>query len=372
MSAVHVVVTDLRQARQLGRVARRAGVHLHLCGDAAALERHLAWIAEQAGDASVLVLPDDLHPLPGARLDWLPAAVRRILEVRFGPSDAAARGWLVAAPELSALLGWQGAGADLEGVLRTKSAAGPRLTARHAPALALRAPGAYGRACALVHRDQRPRHSPRGEGPAPTWPERLLAGGLLVLATPIIGVAALAVRLESRGPAFFRQFRVGGDRRRASHHELGARGFHLFKVRTMRRDAESTRSELLGRNAYAEGPFFKLADDPRVTRVGRMLRRLGIDELPQLLNVVRGELRLVGNRPLPVYEAHRLDQPWQRLRFEAPSGITGLWQVAGRRAPHWRQRVFLDNQYALERSRWLDVSIVLSTIPAMLRSRGRE
>jgi lipopolysaccharide/colanic/teichoic acid biosynthesis glycosyltransferase len=204
------------------------------------------------------------------------------------------------------------------------------------------------------------------------WRQRLAAGALLVLAAPIIGLAVVATKLESPGPVFFRQTRVGRRRGAYEHEAPGSRTFGIYKLRTMRLGAEADREQYLHENRYRVGPFFKLTRDPRTTTVGRMLRRLGLDELPQLVNVLRGEMSLVGNRPLPTYEADGLGLPWERLRFEAPAGITGLWQVKGHRSPHWRQRLFLDNYYALHRDWLLDLKILAATLPSMLAARGRS
>ena len=160
--------------------------------------------------------------------------------------------------------------------------------------------------------------------------------------------------------------RMGADWRRLQRPGLGTRRFEVFKLRTMRADAESLRAAYAGANSYGNGPFFKLTLDPRITRLGRLLRRTSLDELPQLANVVRGDMLLIGNRPLPLDEAARLDADWQLLRFAAPSGVTGLWQVLGRKDSNWRRRLFLDNYYAMHRSFWLDTRILVLTLPALI------
>jgi lipopolysaccharide/colanic/teichoic acid biosynthesis glycosyltransferase len=138
----------------------------------------------------------------------------------------------------------------------------------------------------------------------------------------------------------------------------------------MHPDAEQRVEALRARNQYRGGAFFKLEDDPRITRVGRFLRRTSLDELPQLLNVLRGEMRLVGNRPLPLYEAEALTEDWQRARFLAPAGITGLWQISGRSELSERERLALDALYAATRSFRGDLGILLRTVPALLARRG--
>jgi exopolysaccharide biosynthesis polyprenyl glycosylphosphotransferase len=181
--------------------------------------------------------------------------------------------------------------------------------------------------------------------------------GLAVLA-PLLLLCALCVRLDSAGPVFFRQERVGYHRRR----------FTVFKFRTMVADAEARQAGLEVHNE-AEGPVFKIAADPRVTRVGRWLRRASIDELPQLLNVLRGDMSLVGPRPLPVRDVDRIDVRWHRRRFSVKPGITCLWQVQSR-APRFDEWIALDMQYIDNWSLSLDLKILARTIPAVLTGQG--
>ncbi len=196
------------------------------------------------------------------------------------------------------------------------------------------------------------------------WADRAVALLALVMLSPLFGLIALAIRLDSPGPALFRQARAG---------QVGPDGvvrvFELLKFRTMVEGADALRFALR-EAATPSGPFFKLKGDPRVTRVGRFLRTWSLDELPQLLNVVRGEMRLVGNRPLPLDEAARLTEPWQQARFRAPAGITGLWQVWARSECAPRARLALDTAYAAARDPWLDVRILLATVPAVIRRKG--
>jgi exopolysaccharide biosynthesis polyprenyl glycosylphosphotransferase len=180
----------------------------------------------------------------------------------------------------------------------------------------------------------------------------------LVLLSPVVAVAALAVRLESRGPILFRQRRVG----------LHGREFTLYKFRSMRVGAEAEKPRLALLNEM-DGPVFKIRDDPRVTRVGRLLRRTSLDELPQLWNVLRGEMSLVGPRP-PLPEEVRRYERWQRRRLSVKPGVTCTWQVSGRSDVGFHRWMELDLAYIDGWSLWEDVRIVLRTIPAVIRGRG--
>ena len=135
-------------------------------------------------------------------------------------------------------------------------------------------------------------------------------------------------------------------------------------------DADQKVKELMAQNQYGNSAFFKLENDPRITRVGHLLRKTSLDELPQLINVLRGEMRLVGNRPLPVYEAEALQEDWQRTRFLAPAGITGLWQISGRSDLSEKERLALDAYYTVTRTFAGDMSILFRTLPALLARRG--
>jgi exopolysaccharide biosynthesis polyprenyl glycosylphosphotransferase len=185
------------------------------------------------------------------------------------------------------------------------------------------------------------------------------AVGLLFLA-PVFLLCALAIKLDSRGPIFFYQERVGYSRRR----------FRVFKFRTMVAEAEALQASLEPRNE-ADGPVFKIAQDPRVTRVGYLLRRTSIDELPQLINVLRGEMSLVGPRPLPVRDVDRIDVRWHRRRFSVKPGITCLWQVESRQ-PRFDEWIKLDMQYIDNWSLALDLKILAKTIPAVLSGQGAQ
>jgi exopolysaccharide biosynthesis polyprenyl glycosylphosphotransferase len=181
---------------------------------------------------------------------------------------------------------------------------------------------------------------------------------VLLLGLPLWIVMAVAIKLTSRGPVFYRDRRVG----------VGEREFAMLKFRTMYVDAHERQAELEGRNE-ADGPLFKIRDDPRITSVGRLLRRLSLDEVPQLLNVLRGEMSIVGPRPLPLRDYVQLEE-WHRKRYLVLPGITGLWQVSGRIALPFDDLVRLDFYYLENWSIWLDISIIAKTIPAVLSAEG--
>jgi len=182
--------------------------------------------------------------------------------------------------------------------------------------------------------------------------------GLITIAAPVWAVIALAVKLDSAGPIFYRDRRVG----------LGEREFGMFKFRSMYVDAASRQAGLETANE-ASGPLFKIKDDPRVTRVGRILRRYSIDELPQVLNVLRGEMSLVGPRPLPLRDYIQLED-WHRKRYRVLPGMTGLWQVSGRIELSFDDLVRLDFYYLENWSIWLDISILAKTLPAVVARKG--
>ncbi len=205
-------------------------------------------------------------------------------------------------------------------------------------------------------------HSSPPEG----WPvllkrilDVILSLALLILIAPLMIAVALLVKLTSKGPVFFRQERIGRNKRR----------FFIYKFRTMVPNAEKLLPTLEILNEAA-GPVFKIRNDPRLTPLGRLLRRASLDELPQLFNVLLGDMSLVGPRPLPVRDYQGFDQDWQRRRFSVRPGITCLWQVNGRSNiafDHWMK---LDLQYLDEWSIWLDMKILARTIPAVLRGSG--
>ncbi len=187
-----------------------------------------------------------------------------------------------------------------------------------------------------------------------------LLGALLGLlaVSPLLIVIAVAIKLDSRGPVFFRQQRVGRHGQR----------FLMFKFRTMVPDAEALKEGLRDRNEAKDG-LFKIAEDPRVTRVGRLLRRSALDELPQMLNIVRGEMSLVGPRPLVIDEDQRVEG-WHRRRLELMPGMTGPWQILGPSRVPLREMVAIDYLYVANWSLWTDIKIILRTIPHVLARRG--
>jgi exopolysaccharide biosynthesis polyprenyl glycosylphosphotransferase len=181
---------------------------------------------------------------------------------------------------------------------------------------------------------------------------------LIVVATPVWAVIALGVKLDSPGPVLYRDRRVG----------LGESEFGMFKFRSMQ-DGADQRQDVLEIDNEASGALFKIKDDPRVTRTGRFLRRYSLDELPQLLNVLRGDMSLVGPRPLPLRDYVQLDD-WHRKRYLVMPGMTGLWQVSGRIDLSFDDLVRLDFYYLENWSIWLDISILAKTLPAVLARRG--
>jgi exopolysaccharide biosynthesis polyprenyl glycosylphosphotransferase len=185
-----------------------------------------------------------------------------------------------------------------------------------------------------------------------------VSGLALALLAPIGLLIALAVKLDSRGPVFFVQERVG----------LGGRRFRFFKFRTMVPDAEERQAALENLNE-ATGPVFKIRHDPRITRVGRILRQFSLDEIPQFINVLRGDMSLVGPRPLPVRDVLRIDRRAHKRRFSVRPGITCLWQVFGRE-PSFEEWIRTDMEYIDNWSLRLDFEILAKTIPAVLTGRG--
>src|SRR3954452_5211627 len=181
---------------------------------------------------------------------------------------------------------------------------------------------------------------------------------LLILMSPLLLICALAVRFTSRGPVLYRSVRPG----------IGGVPFACLKFRTMYHDADARQAGLEASNE-ASGALFKMRRDPRVTRVGRLLRRFSIDELPQLINVLRGDMSLVGPRPLPQRDFDRLED-WHKKRYLVLPGITGLWQVSGRSDLDFDDLVRLDFLYLERWSVFLDLTILVKTIPAVIRARG--
>jgi lipopolysaccharide/colanic/teichoic acid biosynthesis glycosyltransferase len=197
----------------------------------------------------------------------------------------------------------------------------------------------------------------------PGWKRTIdIIGSLLglVLMAPVFLLLALFINTGSPGPVFFRQWRTG----------RGGRPFLMYKFRSMVIDAEQRKGELLPLNEQ-DGPAFKLSADPRVTRLGRFLRDSSLDELPQLWNVLRGEMSLVGPRPLPVEEANScLD--WQRRRLDVTPGLTCIWQIRGRSEVTFNEWVRMDLEYVRRQSLWQDVKILFATVPAVVQRRGAK
>jgi lipopolysaccharide/colanic/teichoic acid biosynthesis glycosyltransferase len=193
----------------------------------------------------------------------------------------------------------------------------------------------------------------------------LVATLLVLLAAPLMILVAIAVLLDSRGPVFFRQRRVG----------RGQREFTMLKFRTMRRDADATRHRryvqtlIDGADHPEHGHLYKLSVDDRITRAGRVLRSWSLDELPQLLNVIRGDMALVGPRPVIPYEVEMYPEDYLR-RFAVKPGLTGLWQVSGRNERTYEEMVSFDIQYAESASLLLDLRILAKTVPVVLRRQG--
>lgn len=201
-----------------------------------------------------------------------------------------------------------------------------------------------------------------GEG----WPitakrllDILISSFCLLALLPLLITVAIAVKLTSPGPILFLQERVGLNKRR----------FKIFKFRTMVPNAEQLMRDLEQHNEVS-GPVFKIKNDPRITPIGKFLRRSSIDELPQLINVFKGDMSLVGPRPLPVRDYEGFNEDWQRRRFSVRPGITCLWQVNGRSAISFDQWMRLDLKYMDEWSLWLDLKILARTVPAVVRGSG--
>lgn len=184
-----------------------------------------------------------------------------------------------------------------------------------------------------------------------------IAALALALLSPLLTLVALAVRLDSKGPALYRQLRVGRDGKR----------FRLLKFRTMAVGADSMDEELMRHSVDPD--WLVMDDDPRVTRLGRLLRRCSVDELPQLWNVLRGQMSLVGPRPLPERDDEKV-RGWQRHRLDLTPGITGYWQVLGRNDIPFREMLEIDYAYVASWSMWGDIQLLAQTVPAVLRRRG--
>ncbi len=186
-----------------------------------------------------------------------------------------------------------------------------------------------------------------------------LSGALIILVSPLIVLAAVLIKLTSPGPLFFVQQRLGRNKHL----------FSMYKLRTMVVGADERQAELEHLNE-ADGPVFKIDKDPRITAIGRLLRKSSIDELPQLFNVLKGDMSLVGPRPLPMRDYQGFDKDWQRRRFSVRPGITCLWQINGRSTTAFEKWMELDMEYIDSWSLWLDLKILVMTVPAVLRGVG--
>jgi exopolysaccharide biosynthesis polyprenyl glycosylphosphotransferase len=338
--ARHALVAARARGRSLHRVIvvgdRSAAVSL-----AAELRREAAAGFAVVGaclpEAGAAIRESDELPVLGTLAD-IPAIVRA------HGADTVAVASAVPS-ELVRRLSWdlEGSGVDLVVAPSVVDVAGPRVSVRPVAGLP------------LLHVDE-PEFT-GGSRVAKAVLDRVLAGlGLLVLA-PLLVPVALAIRIGSPGPALFRQVRIGRD-----GHE-----FRVVKFRTMYVDAERRLAGLRARNE-TDGLLFKILGDPRITRAGRFLRRTSIDELPQLLNVLRGDMSLVGPRPLPVKDSDFTGDVRRRLLVRP--GITGLWQVNGRSQLTWDDAVRLDLYYVENWSIALDVTILVRTVGAVLRGTG--
>ena len=182
---------------------------------------------------------------------------------------------------------------------------------------------------------------------------------LLVLLAPLFLFISILIKLDSPGSVFFVQERMGYNKRR----------FRMIKFRTMVSDAEARLKDIEHLNEKS-GPIFKIKKDPRITRLGRFLRKSSLDELPQLINVVFGDMSLVGPRPLSIRDALGLEESWQKRRFSVRPGLTCLWQISGRSNLTFEQWMKLDLEYIDHWSLLLDCQILMKTVPAVLTSRG--
>lgn len=203
---------------------------------------------------------------------------------------------------------------------------------------------------------------------------------LLLLLSPLLLLIALAIRLDSAGPALYIQERVGARWKTENGRIFwGTNTFRLYKFRSMFYNADPTihqahvKAFVTGqvKVTVADNPIFKLEGDPRITRVGRLLRRTSLDELPQLVNVLIGEMSLVGPRPVPTYEVAEYEK-WHHARLLAQPGITGLWQVKGRGRVTFDEMVRMDIEYVHNQSIWLDLKLLWLTIPSVLSGRGAK
>jgi exopolysaccharide biosynthesis polyprenyl glycosylphosphotransferase len=181
----------------------------------------------------------------------------------------------------------------------------------------------------------------------------------LILLAPLFVMIGILIKIDLRGPIFFVQERVGYNKRR----------FEFYKFRTMTSDAEKRQAEMEHLNEVS-GPVFKIKDDPRVTKIGKILRKTSMDELPQLFNVLKGDMSFVGPRPLPIRDYKRFEKNWQKRRLSVRPGLTCLWQIQGRNELSFEKWIELDMEYIDHWSLLLDLKILVKTIPAVVRGTG--
>lgn len=214
------------------------------------------------------------------------------------------------------------------------------------------------------HSDDVPVESLRFHKSMPWWKrgvDVVVSAAALTVLSPLLLLVALAIKLtDPNGPVIFKQRRAG----------LGGRPFMIYKFRTMRSDAEEIKKQLMAMNEQ-DGPAFKLTNDPRVTKIGRILRTTSLDELPQLANVLKGDMSLVGPRPLPVDESENCDR-WHKRRLDVTPGLTCIWQVHGRSRVTFDEWARMDIRYIKRRKLWHDLTLILQTIPAVLLRRGAK
>lgn len=190
----------------------------------------------------------------------------------------------------------------------------------------------------------------------------LVSASVLLVLSPLLILIAVVIKLESKGPIFYVSQRAGKN----------YRIFNFYKFRSMRTGADAELKELSKQNQYGDSAFVKIKNDPRVTRLGKFLRKTSLDEIPQLINVLKGDMSLVGNRPLPLYEAEALTKDYTAGRFLAPAGVTGLWQVTKRGKDEMSEdeRIQLDIEYAKKNNLRYDVKLLVSTVPALVQKEA--
>ncbi len=186
----------------------------------------------------------------------------------------------------------------------------------------------------------------------------VLAGVGIILLSPLFLITALAIKLEDNGPAFFTQPRAGKD----------MKTFDMYKFRSMYVDADKKFEDLMGLNEQT-GHAFKIKNDPRITKVGRFIRKYSIDELPQLINILKGEMSIVGPRPILKFQMEECDE-YDRQRLVVQPGLTCYWQINGRADIGWEEWMEMDLDYIEDMSLWTDIKIILKTVPAVVKGEG--